>query len=181
MLNPKKVKELSDANETACKEWFEKLGYEVKKLDRDNKNRRPDFLVSKSPRPQMLCEAKTVASAGYVPATGAHISTLDPAPSKFHLKLTRIDDKLSEAVIQRDTLVEDDSSFADLPLLVALFFDPWAELPRHHLGLRVESDERFREISGILESKADTFVLVKNKAAIRPVPEDFERLCLCDA
>jgi hypothetical protein len=64
MLDGKEIKKLSDANEAEFKEQFEKLGYVVKKLDRSGHNARPDFLVSTSSGPQLICEVKTIVSAG---------------------------------------------------------------------------------------------------------------------
>jgi hypothetical protein len=108
---------------------------------------------------------------------------------------------------KRDALVEDDSSYADLPLLVAFFFDQLAEfLPFYPLSFN-------EHVSGILTIKEDVvmptafkklspeeqgryleklaldddqppsstdFVLLQNEAALRKVPRDFERQCLAD-
>jgi hypothetical protein len=80
MLDDKEIKKLSDANEAEFKEQFEKLGYVVKRLDRSGQNARPDFLVSNSSGPQLICEVKTIVSAGYRRNEGKgeiHISTRD--------------------------------------------------------------------------------------------------------
>ena len=64
---------------------FEKLGYVANKLDTRgaNRPRRPDFLISNSAGPQMICEVKTVDSDFYsrdeekYGIADAHISTLE--------------------------------------------------------------------------------------------------------
>src|SRR5439155_17729154 len=58
-------------------------------------------------------------------------------------------DKLANAVQKRKALVEDDSSFADLPLLVAFVFDPYADV------LDAFPDTFEAEVSGILTIKND--------------------------
>jgi len=155
----------------------------------------------------MLCEVKTVNTQGFLADRGAHVSTLDEnlkGPFKHEIDLREISDKLANAVQKRKALVEDDSSFADLPLLVALFFDPFADV------LDAFPDTFEAEVSGILTIELDVprtnafenlseeqqeqilrtqnaaglppeskkFALLRNKAAIRPVPTDFQYQCL---
>ena len=62
----------------------------------------------------------------------------------------KIDKGLSDAIDKRKALVEDDSSFADLPLLVAFFFDFYADYLVCYPRSFDERDESFREVSGIL-------------------------------
>jgi len=133
------------------------LKYSVERLDRNNKRARPDFLVSRSGRPQMLCEVKTIDSGGYMHDKGVHVSTLDENLGKFEcpIDLTKIDECLADAVRKRKALVEDDARFADLPLLVAFFFDLLAEYLPFYPHSFDERDERFREVSGILTIKDD--------------------------
>src|SRR5437868_2700733 len=134
----------------------------VKRLDsKSSKRRRPDFLISTSSvRPKMLCEVKTVDSAFYprdkkkYGVENIHISTHD---EKFcgtfknvPIDLMKIDKGLSDAIDKRKALVEDDSSFADLPLLVAFFFDFYADYLVCYPRSFDERDESFREVSGIL-------------------------------
>jgi hypothetical protein len=174
MLNSEESNRRSDKNETDVKEQFEKLGYVVEKLDRKaSKGRRPDFLISdRAGRPQILCEVKTVDSGGYLQdkedkRKGFWVSTHDDKLGKFEcpVSLRKINDGLAAAVDKRDALVKDDSSFADLPLLVAFFFDQLAEfLPFHRLSFE-KRDERFPEVSGILTIKEDVVM-----------PTDFKNL-----
>ena len=105
-MKPELLSRLADAYEAAVEKQFKKLKYLVTRLDRQKKRPRPDFLVSRSGRPQMLCEVKTIFSAGYRRDKGFHISTLDENLAAFTLyrkdiRLTQIDDCLSDAVRQR--------------------------------------------------------------------------------
>jgi hypothetical protein len=213
MLNPKKSNQIAAANEAAVKEQFEKLGYAVEKLDRKSSKRpRPDFLVlDRSGSRQMLCEVKTILSAGYLPDRHANISMQDENladTGKFttEIDLTDINERLADAVRKRRELVKDDSSFADLSLLVAFFFDFFADF-LHCLPRRMDEN-----ISGILTIKEDVartkafaklsreeqrrrlrtgsmddlppsskdFVLVRNKSALRVVPKDFQLRCITE-
>jgi len=224
MINSEESNRRSAANESVIKEQFENLKYLVKRLDhRKSKRRRPDFLISNCSGPQMLCEVKTVDSGGYprdkavYGVQDVHISTLD---EKFqgHFKdipinLNKIDKGLADAIDKRKALVEDDSSFADLPLLVAFFFDFFAEYLHFYPRSFDKRDERFQEISGILTIESDVarnkafeqlsaeeqkrrlknpelmtdlpphstdFALVRNKAASRQVPADFQLQCIVE-
>lgn len=215
MLNSEESNQRATANEAVVKEQFKSLNYLVKRLDpKSSKRKRPDFLISNSCGPQMLCEVKTIDSGGYMHDKGVHLSTRDEALGKFEypVSLTKIDESLANAVQKYKALAEDDSSCATLPLLVAFFFDQLAEfLPFHRLSIE-KRDERFLDVSGILTIKEDVvmptdfknlsheehgryleklaleddlphtkdFVLLQNEAALRKVPQDFERQCLTD-
>src|SRR6266480_5448921 len=183
MINSEESNRRSAANESVIKEQFENLKYLVKRLDhRKSKRRRPDFLISNCSGPQMLCEVKTVDSGGYprdkavYGVQDVHISTLD---EKFqgHFKdipinLNKIDEGLADAIDKRKALVEDDSSFADLPLLVAFFFDFFAEYLHFYPRSFDKRDERFQEISGILTIESD---VARNKAFEQLSAEEQER------
>src|SRR5438067_12853343 len=125
MLNAEALNQIATANEAVVEKQFKKLRYSVRRLDRNAKRPRPDFLISnRAGRPVMLCEVKTVHSAGYLPDRDAHVSTLDEklcGTGVFgnQIDLTRISDNLADAVRKRSALAKDDPSFADLPLLVA--------------------------------------------------------------
>jgi hypothetical protein len=208
-MKPELLNRLADVYEAVVEKQFKKLGYSVTPLDRQKERPRPDFLVSRSGRPQMLCGVKTVFSAGYRRDKGFHISTLDQNLGPFTLyrkeiRRTQIDERLSDAVRKRAALVTDEPNLEKLPLLVAFFFDFYAD----HLHLY---PRRFdNEVSGILTIKRDeatikafeqlssaeqerrlfdprwedglptsgkVFVLVRNKAARRKVPKDFQLHC----
>jgi hypothetical protein len=159
----------------------------------------------------MLCEVKTVFSGGYLRGNNIHVSTRDQRLCNFgvfenKIDLTKIDDCLSDAVRKRSALVADGPSFANLPLLVAFFFDFFADfLPFYPRTM----DKRFQDISGILTIAKDVartkafeklsvkeqelrirtglaaglppnskdFVLVRNKSARRRLPRDFQLRC----
>jgi hypothetical protein len=112
MLDSKALNQITAANEASVEKQFNKLRYSVSRLDRNAKSPRPDFLISnRAGRPEMLCEVKTVYSAGYLPDRDAHISMLD---EKLHdtgmfenrIDLTRISDNLANAVRKRNALVK---------------------------------------------------------------------------
>ncbi len=226
MINQKESKRRSDENEAAVKQQFKNLNYSVKRLDtKSSKRRRPDFLISTSSGPLLLCEVKTVDSAFYprdkkkYGVEHVHISTLDP---KFRgsfqgipIDLTKIDRALADAVRQRAALIADRPETADLPLLVAILPDLFlAEYLFAYPCSFAERSDDFREVSGILAIKEDfarneafkklsdkeqerllrnpelmdrhpslppsstDFVLFRNEAASREVPEDFACQCL---
>jgi hypothetical protein len=208
-MNDEIVNRIAAANELTVKKQFEKLKYSVERLDRKKEKRaRPDFLVSRSGRPQMLCEVKTILSAGYLHNKGVHVSTLDENLRKFEIPidLKNIDDCLADAVHQRAVLVEDCPEFKRLPFLVALFFDLFADFlhcyPRTFneavSGIltietdvartkafaklsRQEQEGRLRtgQAAGLPPHSKD-FALVRNKAARRKVPKDFQIQCITE-
>lgn len=220
-MNLELLKQLAKVYETVVEKQFKKSGYSVTRLDRQKERPRPEFLVSRSGSPEMLCEVKAIFSAGYRPdnAKGFHISTLEENLPSFtvyrnEIRLTNIDDCLSDAVRKRDALVTDELEnnrvtgriFEKLPLLVAFFFDFYAD----YLHLYPRSFNQ--DVSGILTIKRDdatikafeelrpadqerllfnpnweaglptsgkVFVLVRNrnKDARRKVPQDFQHHC----
>jgi hypothetical protein len=177
MINPKASNQRSDANERVVKEQFEKLNYVVKKLDRKgSKGRRPDFLISNSAGvPQMLCEVKTVDSAFYprdkkkYGVEHVFISTLDDkcvgSIRNIPIEGRAVERHLADAVGKREALIKAEPQSADLPLLVALFFD---QLAAEYLP----PFERFREVSGILTIVED---VERNKAFGKLSDEQQER------
>jgi hypothetical protein len=198
MLDPKASNRRSTANEAAVEEQFKKLGYLVEKLDRKaSKGRRPDFLISNSARQrQLLCEVKTVDSAFYprdkekYGVADVHISTLDDkfigSFKNIPIELRTIDRALANAITQRNALVEGDPSFADLPLLVALFLDAFvAEYLFAYPRSFDERDASFREVSGILWIKEDVertkaFLKLSDEAQERHLRAELERASSSD-
>jgi hypothetical protein len=158
MLNSNESNQIADAYETAVRKQFKKLGYVVKKLDRKSKRPRPDYLISdRGGCRQMLCEVKAVLSGGYLPDRRANVSMrdenlADTGPFTSEIDLTGISDGLADAVRKRRELVRDDSSFANLPLLVAFYFDPLAD----HLHCYPRTFDE--NISGGLTIKDDVVV-----------------------
>jgi hypothetical protein len=187
MLNREQSKRRSEADEKVVKEQFEKLRYSVRQL-KSSARRRPDFLISnRAGRPQMLCEVKTIESGGQAALVedsppykkkkvrkGVVGSTYDEnLVGSFIVEkpitLKAIDERLEDAVDQRKKLVEDNPSYANLPLLVAFFFDQlanhlqkglvdapifgqYAETPPDEMR---EQRKRFQDVSGILIIKED--------------------------
>jgi hypothetical protein len=188
-------------NEAKVRKQFEKLRYSVTRLDRNNDNRRPDFLISDSSgRPLMLCEVKTINSAG------CGVSMRNENLRDFRIPVARIqkqiDDRIEDAADQRAELVKEHAEFEHLPFLVALFLDVLVDLyvyPRTFNKdvtgiLTIEPDvalgKAFGELSDAeqerrletqdatgLPPNAKDFALVQNKAARRKVPKDFQSQC----
>jgi hypothetical protein len=188
-------------NEAKVRKQFEKLRYSVTRLGRNNDNRRPDFLISDSSgRPLMLCEVKTINSAG------RGVSMRNENLRDFQIPADRIqkqiDDRIEDAADQRAELIKERPDFEHLPFLVALFLDVLVDLclyPRTFNKdvtgiLTIEPDvalgKAFGELSdaeqerrlktqdatGLPPNDKD-FALVRNKAARRKVPKDFQSQC----
>ena len=188
-------------NEAKVQKQFEKLRYSVTRLDRNNDNRRPDFLISDSAgRALMLCEVKTINSAG------CGVSTRNENLRDFEIPIDRIqkqiDDRIEIAAAQRAELVKERPKFERLPFLVALFLDQLVDLhvysrtfnkdvtgiltiePDVALGkafAKCEREDKERRLetedaTGLPPNSKD-FVLVRNKAARRKVPNDFRSQC----
>ena len=152
------------ANEVKIKKQFEKLKYSVEQLDRNNDNRRPDFLISTSSgRPFILCEVKTINSAGQ------GVSTRNPNLGRFSILADRIakqiDDRIENPAHQRAELVKERPEFAELPFVVALILDPLADLNVY--GRRFN-----KEVSGILTIESDAAL---GRAFSELSPEEQER------
>lgn len=212
MLNSQTLNQIAAANEAVVEKQFNKLRYRVRRLDRNSKSPRPDFLISnRAGRPEMLCEVKTVHSAGYLPDRDAHVSMLDEKLCETgvfenQIDLTRISDNLADAVRKRNALVKDDPNFADLPLVIAFFFDFFADhlvcYPRNFdpevSGIltiekdiartkafgQLSDDEQERRLRtgrmNDLPPNSKDFVLIRNKAARRSVARGFQDQCFTE-
>jgi hypothetical protein len=155
MLDSKVLNQMAAAYEAVVEKRFKKLGYALKQLDRQKARARPDFLISNSAGPQLLCEVKTVFSGGYLRDKGVHVSMMDDSPHNFgvvlqsEIDLSQIRDDLADAVRKRAALVADDSQFKNVPLLVAFVFDFFADfLPFYPRSFNVG-------VSGILTIEKD--------------------------
>ena len=213
MLDSEILNQMATAYEAVVEKQFKKLGYSVKRLDRQKPKARPDFLISTSSgRLQMLCEVKTVFSGGYLHDKGVHVSMLDEelynhGVFQNEIDLTKITDNLADAVRKRAALVHDEENHKDLPMLVALFFDFFADFlpfyPRNFnpdvsgiltikssaarteafgkLSIE-EQEQRLRRgsMAGLPPDSKD-FVLVRNKnKAARSLPKDFQLRCITE-
>jgi hypothetical protein len=186
-------------NEAKVKKQFEKLKYSVERLDRNNENRRPDFLISNaSGFPLMLCEVKTINSAG------CGVSTHNEKLEVFEIPLGRmqkqIDDRIEIAAGQRAELVKERPQLEHLPFVVTLFLnalvslDPYPRWFNEDVSgiLMIKPDvalgNAFDELSDAeqerrlktwdatgLPPNSKDFVLVRNKQARRKVPKGFSR------
>ena len=199
-MNEENVNHEAAENEAKVKKQFEKLKYSVKQLDRNNENRRPDFLISNSSGPQMLCEVKTINSAG------CGVSTRNESLKDFQIPVDRIqkqiDERIEDAADQRAKLVKDCQQFEHLPFLVAFFFDPLVSLDVYPRSFNkdvsgiltinddvamgkvfdgLSRDEQRRRLktedaTGLPPNSKD-FGLVRNKAAVRKVTKVSQTQC----
>jgi len=151
----------------------------------------------------MLCEVKTINSAG------RGVSTRNPNLRDFEISADRIakkiDDHIENAAHQRAELIKEHLDYARLPFLVALVLDFLVDLhvyPRTFNKdvsgiLRIEPDlalgKAFGELSDAekdrrlrnddatgLPPNSKDFRLVRNKAARRKVPKDFQDQCITE-
>lgn len=122
------------------------------------------------------------------------------------IDLTKISDNLADAVRKRNALAEDDPEFADLPLLVAFFFDFFADhlvcyprtfdaevsgiltiekdIARTRAFGQLSTDEQERRLKtgrmNDLPSNSKDFILIRNKAARRSLPRAFQDQCFTE-
>ena len=151
----------------------------------------------------MLCEVKTINSAG------CGVSTQNPNLEDFKITADRIqkqiDDRIEDAADQRAKLIKEFPQYEQLPFLVALVLDFLVDLvvyPRRFNKdvsgiLTIEPDvalgNAFDELSEAekerrlrtndargLPPNSKDFRLVRNKAAHRNVPKDFQSQCITE-
>jgi hypothetical protein len=156
MLNSPQLQKIALDNESVIEEQFQRLYYETKRLDVQGPRSRPDFLILDSSGPQLICEVKTVFSAGFLSGRNAHISTHDPKllnTGTFYSQIDfrKIDDCLSDAVGKCHCLIADCPEFEAVPLTVAFFFDFFPD----YFDFYPRRMERFPEVSGILKIVED--------------------------
>jgi hypothetical protein len=126
--------ELSDSNERETKLAFENLGFSARKLDKESKfiDGAPDFLFIRH-EDKILCEVKTVNSAynhkvyGPISMTMRPIKYPDQAIEiELQKCLAKIRPILDNSIKKRKAAIAYESSLANIPHLVAFFFDPLA-------------------------------------------------------
>ncbi len=136
---------------------LKKYNLEVKILDKNNKNKSPDFLVRSNKNNRFIAECKSIVSDGY--RNGRHISTHDANFAKGNqidyskLDLTKIENKMKEAVGQLEQLINDNPNQYDRhPFIVFLNLDFFADdfdfIPKNLFG--------FKKISAIAKIERDT-------------------------
>jgi hypothetical protein len=189
MLNSEVLNQMAAAYEAVVEKRFKKLQYSVVRLDRrSSKKSRPDFLISDSSGPQLLCEVKTQFSAAYLRDKGVHISTLDEKFCNFRvlqheIDLRPIDEDLADAVRKRDALVRDEKNLKTVPLVVAFVFDFFADFlhgyPRNfNTGvngiLTIEKDvARTKAFEKLSIEEQEQFLRTGNAAGLPPNSKSF--------
>jgi hypothetical protein len=158
MLNQESLNVVALANEDTVEDLLRSLGHDVKRLDRQGRRRRPEFLVLFEGRPSFVCEVKTIFSGGYLRDRNAHLSTHDPSllnsgPATHEVDFSRIESNLTDAVGKYKVLEADDPMLRGIPYLVVLFFDFFAD--RFHLyPARMESFPAVSGIAKVVENHA---------------------------
>src|SRR2546428_13058044 len=112
MISDEYIRETSAANERIAEKRFKRMGLRVQRLDVQGPRSRPEFLVSDSSGPVVVCEVKTIFSAGYDQEKKAHASTADPdfvgrGSFVIPIDLTKIEENLTNAVSKYRTLLAD--------------------------------------------------------------------------
>jgi hypothetical protein len=158
-LDQQRVKLISDYSEVRAEKQFKKMGFKVTRLDRNQPTKRPDFLITDSSGPVLVAEVKTILSAGYLDDRGAHVSMLDPGfldsgTFGIEVNFAGIDQAISYAVGQYQSLVSADPSLGEVPLAVVLFFDFFAD----HFMLYPRKMADFPNVSGLLKLEEDRLI-----------------------
>ena len=162
----------AEENEQETKTAFENLGFTARKLDEEKKFKKgaPDFLFNRK-NEIILCEVKTVHSA-YNDDNLGHIS-MTMKPRKYPNEAIEIRQDKSESKIRplfensirkRKAVIARDSSFANLPYLVAFFFD---DLAGDFLSLQLIIAD-FPEVSACINLLPNC----EYKAALRKIPHE---------
>ena len=190
MLNSSRLQEIALANELVIEQQFRSLQYKTKRLDVQGPRSRPDFLISDNSGPQLICEVKTIFSAGFLSGRNAHISTHDPKllnTGTFHnqIDFRKIDDNLSDAVSKYRCLIADCPELRTVPLAVALFFDFFADyfdyypkrmedLPEVSDILKIVEDRAIEKIAGKMSLKElERRIKTKDISTFPPSRKDF--------
>jgi len=124
---------------------LKKYKQKVQILDANNKNSRPDFLIINDKKEALVGECKCIFSDGY--RNYCHISTRDENFIKQNiidhseLDLTKIENKMKEAVGQLDHLIKDNPNQYDRhPFIVFLDLDFFADdfdfIPKNLFGFK---------------------------------------------
>ena len=150
-LDPKAIARTSRRNERIAEKHLKKLGVRPERLDNPGAGRkRPDFLLWEGDTPLILCEVKTIFSAGYDSVEHLHHSALDPRIFDGKARsVPPVSDnyrsEFSKAASQYREVTEDRLELAGLPFVVVVFADLIADTP-----LLDRRQPEFPELSGIL-------------------------------
>ncbi len=158
MISDPYIKEQSDMNERIAEKRFRRMHMKPTRLDVQGPRKRPEFLVSDGAGPVVICEVKTIFSAAYLQERHAHVSTadenlIDSGVFGIPVDFTKINMNMTNAVSKYRTLLADRPELVNVPLVVAFFFDPFAD----HFDLYPRKME-FPEVSGILKVEKDHLI-----------------------
>ena len=212
-LNAHAIHDAARRLEKVAEKRFKKLGYTTEWLDNQGQRKRPEFLVKDSAGPVLVCEVKCRFSAGFLRGRGAHISTmdmslLDTGVFSWTEDFEAIYDDFEDAVSKYRTLIADRPDLADMPFVVVLFFDMFADcfdripddlgrFPDITAFAAVVKDRAIQEkadsmtleeLTAVLDSRSmkgfppnsKELHLVINRAARVALPDDFIARCVLD-
>lgn len=212
-LDEKALQDASRRLEKVAEKRFKKMGYRTEWLDHQGKRKRPEFQVLDSAGPVLICEVKCRFSAGFLRDRGAHVSTMDLAlldtgvfswTEDFEAIYRDFDD----AVAKYQALIVDRPELSEVPLVVVVFFDAFADcfdripddlgrFPDIAAFARVVRDRAIQEkadkitleeIAEVLDRgsmkgfppNSKELHLVLNRAARLDLPVDFVARCVLD-
>jgi hypothetical protein len=158
------IKAISDRNEGIVKKRFKRMKMKPIRLDNQGPRKRPEFLVvDGSEQPVVICEVKTIFSAGYLEDQDVHLSTADqrfmesPRFSGVPVDFAKIDENMANAVCKYKVLLKDRPELVGVPLVVDFFFDWYAD----YFDLYDRRMEPFPDVSGILQVCNDHLIQAK--------------------
>lgn len=121
--NSKRINQITEGKEKKTERQFKKRGYNSKKLDKNNKNKRPDFLFSKT-QDSIIVEVKCIISSGRG-AEGEILSILDPDNYNkivsYSTPIDLLENKLRKASDQYLDFINDHPNHQKTPFAVAIF------------------------------------------------------------
>jgi hypothetical protein len=142
MNNQTLVREIPARFEIRIGGIFKKYGLRVQKLDRNNRGRKPDFLLTNSSNQQVIVECKYIISGGTT-EDGKIISTFNTGLSDGGIFQPTFYEKYNDVFIdacdQFREFVKHNSQHREAPFVIALdadFFAKWFNfIPRDMYGL----------------------------------------------
>lgn len=143
-------------NEKITKKVFENMGYVVNKISENKEYKTPDYEIKADNKTIILCEVKTIFSAGYDKKGNYYISTIDNNIHKskgFSFDpLPDTIDKLKEAEKQYSEYSDRFRDYKNTPFIVALFPNFLADsFDLIKINESFLNDNQLNNISGIIQ------------------------------
>ncbi|MBU0579755.1 MAG: hypothetical protein KKA19_01145, partial [Candidatus Margulisbacteria bacterium] len=127
MINQILANIIASKFEKKVKGIFKKYGLNVKKLDCDKSTKSSDYLVcnNSDSKKCFICECKYISSAGYIPETGQHKSTLENNSISFFRNnlCQKIKSEIHSKINQYKELINAKPKYAGIPFVIAFELD----------------------------------------------------------